>query len=71
VYEPRLLKPAKPAEVVPLKLPAVKVLPAGVFEAVVPPTVISSARARPTPKTKIATSINVENSSVRFKNGSY
>src|SRR6267143_300793 len=44
-YEPRLLKPAKPPEVVPLKLPPVKVIPVGVLEAVVPATVISSAKA--------------------------
>src|SRR5260370_31539032 len=45
VYEPRLLNPAKPLEVVPLKLPTANVIPRGFVDNVVPARVSSSARA--------------------------
>src|SRR5260370_7613670 len=51
VYEPRLLNPAKPLEVVPLKLPTANVIPRGFVDNVVPARVSSSAPplSEPTP----------------------
>src|SRR5260221_11120530 len=66
VYQPRLLKAAKPPEVVPLKLFSAKVIPTGGADAVLPATVISSARARSGVNARVTASMNDDNRDVRF-----
>lgn len=64
--DPRLLKPAKPPEVIPLKLPGRNEIPDGGVAEVVPARVISSARALPEPKANIAASKTNAITHVRF-----
>ena len=66
VKDPRLLKAAKPPEVVPLKLPGRNEMPDGGVEEVVPASVISSARALPVAKANTANSRTNAMTQVRF-----
>lgn len=66
VKDPKLLKAAKPPEVVPLKLPGRNEMPDGGVAEVVPASVISSARALPVAKANTANSNTNAITQVRF-----
>lgn len=67
VNDPKLLNPAKPPEVLPPKLPLVKVMPlGGAEEDVVPVTVISLAEALCGASARTAAN-NIETKNARFK----